>query len=334
MSFQTRTIPEPQDGQEYLHVIVPISNPCGYKRRWELTNQFLEWIKNFPNVMVYVVELAHADRPHVITDPNNPFHIQVRGSQAYFHKEALIRIGMSYLPTWATKVAWIDADCQFTNPNWVNETLAALDHYKFLQLFSEYIDVDRQNQVIGKTHGFVWGWKNGTKMTETKPTQDQYGKGCGTGEITVGLKDAPGLAWAARLDAVNAIGGIPAWMIVGAGDWHLAYCLIGEGVNIQEDWYTDGYKLLLRKLQEDCDRYICGNVGYLENLAIHYHHGPKSKRGYGWRWGILKKYNFDPILDLSQDHQGLYVITPTKQQMIQEIAEYFFTRDEDSTERV
>jgi hypothetical protein len=78
-------------------------------------------------------------------------------------------------------------------------------------------------------------------------------------------------------------------------------------------------------------RAVNANVGYVDNHAIHYWHGPYKSRGYGWRWKILATYQFDPSKDLIVEHGGLLELAGNKPAMQKEIRAYFQSRDEDAT---
>jgi hypothetical protein len=166
---------------------------------------------------------------------------------------------------------------------------------------------------------FVYAWEH-----ETESVVDT--------RYASGRKGATGLAWAGTREAIDSVGGLIDWCVVGSGDWHMAYCFIGRGVEIAQTWFTEGYKKLLNKYQTDCDLHIKENIGYVPGLAIHYWHGPKSNRGYGWRWNILKKHRFDPILDLRRDSRGVIIVTEEKHKLLRDLREYFKSRKEDSME--
>lgn len=302
---------------EILYVLTCISNPKQYESRYRLYREFKQYLSRFPNVRLLTVELAFKNRPFEVTEAGDPWAVQIRGDQEFWHKENLLNIGLASLPPEAKKIAWIDADVQFANPYWVQDTLDALDHYKFVQMFSEYIDLGPQGQQLSKMSSFIKAWADG----EEQIIDANY---------NTGRKGATGLAWAANKDALNLVGGLIDWCIVGSGDWHMAYCLIGKGVEIAAPWFSTGYRMLLEKFQRACDTYVAENVGYVPGLAIHYWHGPKVKRGYGTRWTILKDNSYDPILDLVKDTQGLYIVNPGKKKLHNDLMEYFSSRDEDS----
>ena len=57
-----------------LHVITVISNICNFKRRWQLMIEFIDRIKEFPNVELYVVEMIYPKQKYIITQKNNKHH--------------------------------------------------------------------------------------------------------------------------------------------------------------------------------------------------------------------------------------------------------------------
>jgi hypothetical protein len=52
---------------DVLHVVTVISNPCQFKRRFQLAREFISRMEATPHVVIYVVELAYGDAPHQIT---------------------------------------------------------------------------------------------------------------------------------------------------------------------------------------------------------------------------------------------------------------------------
>ena len=302
---------------DILYCVTCISNPQRYKSRYDLYRNFANYIAKFPNVILYTVELAFGGRDFEITDSSNPCHIQVRSDQEIWHKENLLNIGISRLPQEAKYVAWLDADISFTNPYWPEETIAQLQHYDFVQMFSSYADLGPDYQVLSFTDSFIKSWIKNEEIID-----QSYN----------GVKGATGLAWAARKESLDKVGGLLDWCVVGSGDWHMAYCLIGKGFEIAQHWFSEGYKNLLKKYQKDCDTHVKCNVGYVNTSAFHYWHGPKSNRGYDWRWNILKDHNFDPVLDLNRDTQGVIRVREEKHGMLHKLRDYFISRKEDSTD--
>jgi hypothetical protein len=62
----------------------------------------------------------------------------------------------------------------------------------------------------------------------------------------------------------------------------------------------------------------------------HHFHGSKVNRKYTERWQILVKHNYDPLIHISYNNDG--IIVPTKlfnQKLKEEIMQYFEERNED-----
>jgi hypothetical protein len=50
------------------------------------------------NVEVYIVEVALNERPFVVTEPDNPKHLQIRTHSVIWHKENMINLMVLYAP--------------------------------------------------------------------------------------------------------------------------------------------------------------------------------------------------------------------------------------------
>ncbi len=78
--------------------------------------------------------------------------------------------------------------------------------------------------------------------------------------------------------------------------------------------------------------HICGNVGYVEGLILHYWHGKKDDRAYRDRGQILTRARFDPETDLTRDPQGLWQLGERSHELRESIRAYFRHRNEDAVE--
>ena len=114
--------------EENLHVIAVFSNPCEWKQRYQLTKEFIERMQYEKNVILYVVELAYGSQQHVVTDHENPRHLQLRCQIPLWHKENMINIGVKKLlpPDWKA-FSWIDSDIEFEDANWAGNALRVLN---------------------------------------------------------------------------------------------------------------------------------------------------------------------------------------------------------------
>jgi hypothetical protein len=297
--------------EEKLHVIAVVSNPCNYKIRYKLANEFINRMEKEPNIILYMVELVYNDQEFVITSAQNNRHLQLKGNIPLWHKENMINLGIKYLlPNDWKAVAWVDADIEFDNPHWALDTLKVLNGPKaFVQLFSHCINMDINKQIMNTYTSFGY----------------QYSKNFKKG---VGINYwHPGFAWACNREAYNNTNGIFDKAILGAGDNILSHCFINKAVESLKKGMSESYKnytLLYQEKMKDIKLY------YISGSIRHNFHGQKANRNYYGREDILIKYQYNPNTFVTYDEVGL--IIPTEicpKEFLKEILEYFKSRNED-----
>ena len=301
--------------EEKLHVILVVSNPCLYARRYILMKEFLLRFENEePNVIVYVVELAYGNQDYYMTKSDNPRHLQLRTETPIWHKENMINLGVKYLlPSDWKAFAWIDADVEFLNANWATDALRILNGSRdIVQLFSQSINMDAKKDSIVINHSA------GFKCCEGN---DYRGEGTDYWH--------PGYAWAMTRKAYEKIGGLYEYGILGSGDYIMLLSLLGRDVcyfdvmNHLHDYKNSAnehFKLKIKDLK----------FGYVPGTLKHYFHGSKANRKYDERRNILIKYNYSPYQHLVKDELGILI--PSSQfpeEMKKDIFKYFKERNED-----
>lgn len=310
-----------------FYVVTAISNPHRYQSRYRLYDKFACHLRA-SGAQLLTVELAFGQRPFEVTEAGNPFHVQLRSAHELWFKENLINIGISRLPADWEYVAWVDADVAFARPDWVEETVHLLQHYPVVQLFSEAHDLGPEYQTLGYHRGFVWTYREMGQAPPSGRTEYYYG-----GKRNNFLWH-PGFAWAARRDAIDALGGLIDWVILGSADNHMAYALVGAVGNSVHPQINAHYRYLLEEWQTRAERHIRRNIGFMEGLLLHYWHGKKRDRRYRDRWKILVANDFNPALDLKRDWQNVWQLeqahTRRRQRLRDDIRHYFASRNEDS----
>lgn len=339
MSFHHITHPHPfrpAADMSRFFVITPITNPVRFSRRYELYWRFREMCEA-AEVQLITVELQLGLRPFMVTEPGNPFHVQMRTVEELWHKENQINVGMARaMQMGAREIAWVDADCRpaATPRHWFEETWHALQHYEFVQMWETLIDLDlNHNAITAPQPSFManylrYGTPNPADMTAIQK-RDGYPYGAN-------IFGRPGLAWAANVDALNKVGRLVDYCILGAGDWYMAHALIGSlshaiGGEAQSSWQ---YVRQLYHWQDLCERWIKRDVGFVPGLVFHDWHGTKLKRGYGTRGVILKNNHYNPLTDIKPDANGVIQLEtwePRQIKLRDEIRAYLRSRDEDAT---
>jgi hypothetical protein len=308
------------DPATQLHVISVVSNPMRYASRVRLYHEFAERMK-CAGVHLITVEQAFGDRPFEVTQAGNPDHVQTRSFDALWIKEKLVNIGITHLsqqvPNWGY-VAWIDADVSFANPNWVADTIHALQHNMFVQLFSHAVDLGPKNEIIKNHTGFFYQYAQNGFQTPGTASFKKYGTW------------HPGFGHAARREAVEAVGMLLDWAILGAGDRHMCTAMVGAVETSVPPNINARYLAELVRWQDRCEQFIKRDVGYVDGVLLHHWHGRKSSRKYTERWQILIDNDYDPDTDIKLDTYGQWQLTGNKPRLRDQIRAYFSQRSEDS----
>ncbi len=348
----TRLFSRPDRLHDPLYVVTTIFNPVRFRSRWRLYEDFAKMVAE-SGAILYTVEIALGDRAFVVTQSDNPRHVQLRTFHEIWFKEAALNLGVARLPQDWSKVAWVDADMAFARHDWADETRHLLEHYPVLQMWSQLHDLNSRFELLGSTRSFGDVWNEcGPNRRADIPVRSKPGKkldvaadknvrapatSCDYYYAGPGYPGAPGLAWAMRREAWNQLGGLIDCCILGAGDWYMAHCLTGRIEDVLRPQMHDVLKARLRDWQHRAEtakwqeRAICGHLGVMKGLALHYFHGAKVHRRYKSRESILYGNDFNPDADLKRDWQGLFQLTDRSPQLRRSCQKYFAERNEDET---
>ena len=329
-----------------LYVVTCITNPHRYYSRYRLYQAFEKQCED-AGAILYTVELALRDRHFEVTQAANPRHLQFRSPSILWHKENLLNVGISRLPEDWEYVAWIDADVLFSRPDWAVETIHQLQMYKVVQMWSQATDLGPDFQPIA-TYSSLFA----TYLKEQhllKPLDRQRRDGAGqTGRGGNIFGDArscygsvvptgkgllhTGFAWAARRSAIADLGGLGEIGILGSGDRHMAYALLGEVARSLPAGLPKSYGEYWREWERRAERYVNRNIGVVPGTVQHYWHGSKQHRRYRDRWQILIDNQYDHTKDLKRDPQGVLHLTERNWRLRDDLRGYFAQRNEDSVD--
>lgn len=328
----------------YLDVIAVVSNPCRYRSRYDLYRAFeAHMIES--GVRLHVVELAYGERPFEILENDDRVYdyIGLRTGYELWHKENLINVAIARLPRDWKYVAWIDADVFFVRSSWAQETLHQLQHHHVVQLWSHAQDLGPDYEPMDRHASFAYCYLQHPELPAAD-TRTSTGLAYGAPVMLAGPTTPtfpskgvynwhPGFAWAATREAIDAVGGLIDWAILGAGDHHMAKALIGRVREATPKGLTPRYYEKLDRWQDLAEKYVRRNIGYVPGTIIHYWHGEKKRRRYWDRWQILYKNRYNPDTDIKRDWQGVYQLeddgTLRSIQLRDDIRAYFRERQED-----
>ena len=103
--------------EDKLNVVIVISNPCLYAKRYILLKEFVKRIEEEEDhVNLFIVEMIYEDQKFIITDKKNKHHLQLKTETPIWHKENMVNLAVQkLLPSNYKVFAWIDADVEFEN---------------------------------------------------------------------------------------------------------------------------------------------------------------------------------------------------------------------------
>lgn len=278
-----------------IHVVTCHFNPHGYFRPVENYWRFRAALS--PSVTLHTIELsfdgrfAIPDAMHIVGGPRN----------IMWQKERLLNLLVETLPAEATKIAWVDADVLFGNPQWFTEAEDELEKRPVAQLFETAHFFDQHGRIIRTRKSYVSVIRGETS------------------EIS-----CPGFAWAARREVFPlydkaVCGGADKLMSDG---WRGHYSQAGAKMN----------KAWCHTWMDHCDKQreiVQERIGQVRGDVIHLWHGSMENRNYMNRWKFLTDYLFDPKVDISLGDSGLWEWSSNKPEMHESIKNYFAERHED-----
>jgi hypothetical protein len=294
-------------------VVATVSNPARYRSRYALLERFRTAV-NRAGANLMLVEVTLGDRPPEVMGPGD---LRLYTRDEIWQKECALNLGVSRLPSDWRYVAWIDADVEFVNPEWKDETVEALQHHSVVQMFRTAVDLGPEGQALNTHRSFAAAYAVDDVRAAPK-----------TGSGAQGYPQHPGYAWAMRRDAWNSVGGLFDTAILGSADHHMAGALIGRVHEFRPPGISPAYRRRLDTWQDRAAA-LHKDLGVLEGTLLHHWHGPKAARKYRDRWKILLHHGYDPDQDLQRDWQLLHRLSARGERLRRDLRAYLHSRRED-----
>jgi len=304
-----------------LHVVAVVSNPERYHSRYRLAHDFIGRMRTTPCVQLHVVEAAHGDREHEVAghaEEAGASALRLRTTTNAWTKENMINLGVRHLlPADWRYLAWVDADVEFRNEGWAQETLHQLQHFAVVQPWQHCADLGHLGAIMQTHTSFGYRTQAGERIQRWSGEPYPYGHS--------------GFAWACTRAFWEQVEGLPDFCILGSADHHAAWAMIGDVDSTIHGGMSPAFFRRLREWQARAVRVTHGEVGFTVGRIEHAFHGPKGRRYYRERWQILVDHGFDPDADLMKDAQGVVHIVG-KPALEAAIRKYNRSRHEDSIE--
>jgi hypothetical protein len=238
-------------------------------------------------------------------------HLKLQVDSRVWIKENLVNFGVKFLPHDWKYMAWIDADIEFLNRNWVHDTIDELQNADVVQLWQTAVNLGSKGEAIKTDKGFVYMFlESGTKWSPS----DKYGYW------------HPGYAWACTRKAFTEMGGLIDWAILGSGDRHMAMSLAGLGQQSAPGNIHENYKVMLKLYESRVRKF---KAAWVDGTIVHYWHGSFADRRYKERWDILTKNLYNPFEDIGYTDKGLIELTQSGKRFGKFLDDYFTGRKED-----
>jgi hypothetical protein len=300
-----------------LWVVTAYFNPAGFHSRRRNHDLFQERIEA-AGIPLVTVECALGDRPFEL--PPGPGVRRVRGRDVMWQKERLLNLAIADLPDTCRKVAWLDADVLFENPDWAALAAARLDEFPVVQLFDRAVRLPRE-AVADNGHGD--SYPGFAAVYARQPQRLLAGDFARHGHT--------GFAWAARREVLGERGLYDA-CIAGSGDHMMAHAFCGDwasdcvdriiGVaNRHRGYFIDWCKAVYPRVR--------ARVGFVPGALLHLWHGEVGDRRYVDRNRELAGFGFDPAGDVRVGADGCWEWASRKPDLHRWAAGYFARRRED-----
>lgn len=301
-----------------LWSITSYYNPCQYRTKRANYDAFKAGMEAV-GANLLTVEMAFGDEAFEL-EPG-PGVLQVRGTGVMWQKEALLNVAAAALPASCTKVAWLDNDLLFENPDWPHLTSRALDEYVAVQPYDWVARLPRGATRFdgeGKTYeSFANVFVRDRKIARA-------------GEFY--LHGHTGFAWAARRELFDRFG-------------LYDVCLTASGDHLMSHAFAGGmiHSVCLKRIIGRQEKYmhhflewgvqvrdlVGGRVGVVPGRLLHLWHGDLEDRRYADMNNEFKQFDFDPERHLRKDADGLLEWADAPDELKQWASDMFALRKED-----
>lgn len=301
-----------------LGVISTYFNSQGYQTKASALQRYLDAMRT-SGIPFLLVEGAFGKKPFSLPRSTDVLH--VRCIDVMWQKERLLNLALPHLPASCRKVAWLDADVLFSNPNWAVATSELLDEYPIVQPFEMALWLPQGDNYF---RGRGLAWPSFGKVMIDRPQEFRSGNFDRHGHC--------GYAWAARREILERHGLFDR-SIAGGGDHLMAHAMGGDFSSLcvqkmvgRNTRYSKDFARWGRPFYRDVRSCVGAAPGHL----LHLWHGDKVKRRYSERSSELLDIQFDPKQDLRISRSGAWEWASERPELHSWATNYFARREEDA----
>jgi hypothetical protein len=251
-----------------------------------------------------------------------PNVVQLRTSTRLWQKERLLNRAMTKLPAQFKKIAWVDADILFENPDWAIQASELLNRFAVVQLGDRVIRLPEANGADGE-QGVTW--ETFAAVYRQDPHALLHGDFAYHGHT--------GFGWAVRRTAL-ADGMLYDACIAGGGDHVMAHAFCGDWespcltrmMGDHSPWHRHAMKWSAEIYSRTRAR-----MGVVPGSVFHLWHGDLATRGHVRRYQSLHEECFDPETDLQIDSGGCWRWSSEKPRLHRAVSDYMIGRAGEDT---
>lgn len=298
-----------------LGIVCCYFNPCNYRSKFLNFTKFLNGMRSIGIDPLIIETYSYNSLFRVNNLSNNV--ISLKTNSIFWKKEQLLNIGIKeLLKDDFTYIAWLDADILFRETDWWKQVILATKFYGIVQVFSNSYKETVKTNYQNTSTAYL--------LNHIDSNQDL--------ETILKRKSEPGYGHCYHRSYLeeNLLYDLS---IIGGGD---LLNLIGYYYNenthdkiMGDRFFKDTTNAFKKSFTDWCKRNkkLKHGVGYANVNITSLYHGSKLERRYESRENILKKYKFNPYIDL-KIKDNIYEIQKPELKKI--IVEHFYSRNEDS----
>jgi len=304
-----------------MWAITSFYNPVRYRRRLANYRIFRANLR----APLVTVELSFDGR-FELTKSDADILIQISGGAVLWQKERLLNVALKSIPPHVDAIAWIDCDAIFGRRDWPEQATAQLQHNDVVQLFSDLLDLKRDEHGVSSKHEFAPASTQGIVSLHEARHSDTFVIPSKSPSVRPVQR---GIAWAAKRTLLEKHGFYDA-CIIGSGDRAMAFAMYGRFDDVMCSLaMNDAQRNHYLRWAIPFHQSIAGRMGHVPGRIYHLWHGDIKDRNYSDRHQLLSKFDFDPVSDIRIGTGGAWRWAQPKPELASFLRRFFESRTED-----
>lgn len=256
--------------------------------------------------------------------------VQLPGTDVLWQKERLLTLALERVPESTPAVAWVDADVIFERDDWPRQALERLSERPAVQLFEELVEVEAADAGESVGRPVAGGSARGGRSLASRirhESTDVLANAHALGETVASrVRAGTGIGWAFRREVVADLGFYNG-SVIGGNDRAMVCAMTGRFDLARRNWGMNDRQLEHFVAWADpFHARVRGEIGFVAQRAFHLWHGEVASRGYGVRHGEIRRFGFDPFVDVDIDRHGVLRWSSDKPELHRHVCRWLVER--------